>query len=457
MSPLQLTDLNPLGGIGANALMLDIGPFRLVVDSGLHPKLTGKEAMPALAATRDRPVDLIVLTHCHLDHLGTLPVLMREHPEALLLLSRPSERLAPRMLRNSYNVMMRQKEEKGIAHYPLYMRSEIGRMKPRTFALEFGQPRFFGSHNGERLALTLHRAGHVPGAASVTIDYRHERIFFTGDVLFARQRILEGAKLPRDKVDVLVLETTRGLTAREPGQTRETEVQRLVETMARTLRGEGSVLVPAFAFGRMQEVLTILHESMQRGDLPRVPVYASGLGLDLCDYFDEIARKTGEVHFRREVLKQLRVQKLNDELKPGRPPLRPSIYVLSSGMIVPNTASYAAAACLLNDARSAICFVGYCDPESPGGEILDAEEDGEMVFDALDFKTRAKARIHKFDLSSHADREELLEFALAVRPRQVVLTHGDPDARAWFAEQLRRAQPRIEVIDPVPLQSVSLG
>jgi Cft2 family RNA processing exonuclease len=454
---LTLTDLNPSGGIGANSLLLEFGPFRLVVDAGLHPKHTGLEAMPRLSAARGRPLDLILLTHCHLDHLGTLPVLMREHPEAMLLLSKPSELLAPRMLRNSYNVMLRQKEEQGIAHYPLFTRAEIGQMKARTFALEYGHARFFGSPCGERLTLTLHRAGHVPGAAGVTLDYRHQRVFLTGDVLFAPQRILGGAEFPRDRVDVLVLETTRGLTAREPGHSRETEIHRLVQTIGETLRGEGSVLIPAFAFGRMQEVLTILAEATRAGEIPRVPVYASGLGLDLCDYFEQIARRMGEVRFSRKVLKELGVRKVPDELRPGRPPMRPSIYVLSSGMVVPNTASYLAAACLLNDPRSAICFVGYCDPESPGGELLDAEEDGEMVFDALDFKTRAKARIVQFDLSSHADRGELLEFALAVRPRHVVLTHGDPEARAWFASELTAADPKIQVIDPVPLQPVVVG
>jgi Cft2 family RNA processing exonuclease len=452
-----LTDLNPAGAIGANGHLLEMGPFRIIVDSGLHPKLVGREAMPAIHTTRGIPIDLIVLTHAHLDHVGSLPVVMREHPEALLLLSKPSETLAPRMLRNSYNVMLRQKEEQGIAEYPLFTRADIGKMKPRTFALEYGQPRFFGSHTGERMTVTLHRAGHVPGAAGVSFEFGHQRIFFTGDVLFSPQRILPAAKFPRDPVDVLVLETTRGLTERPPGQTRDTEIQRLVATIAKTLRADGSVLIPAFAFGRMQEVLTILHDAVEAGQLPKVPVFASGLGLDLCDYFDEIRRKTGEVHFSRRTLKALRVQKVPDHMRPGRPPSRPGIYVLSSGMIVPNTASYIASAALLNDPRSTLCFVGYCDPDSAGGDILAAEEDGEVVFDAFDFKTRAKAQILKFDLSSHADREELLEFALAVRPRTVVLTHGDPGAREWFSRQIQMAAPKTQVIDPTPLRPIALG
>ena len=70
----QLTDLNPLGAIGANSHLLEIGPFCLIIDAGLHPKRTGKGAMPALHTTRGKLVDLVVLTHCHLDHVGSLPV-----------------------------------------------------------------------------------------------------------------------------------------------------------------------------------------------------------------------------------------------------------------------------------------------------------------------------------------------------------------------------------------------
>lgn len=453
---IRITDLNPLGGIGANSILLEVGPYTVVVDSGLHPKELGQAAMPAIAETRDRKVDIIILTHCHLDHLGSLPVMMREHPDAILLLSKASDKLARRLLRNSYNVMLRQRDEFGVSEYPLFTRSEIGQMKRRTYTLNPGHPRFFGQGGGERLAITFHHAGHVPGAVGLTIDYGHRRVFFTGDVLFTPQRILAGAEFPRDRVDVLVTETTRGANPRAPGQTRESEIERLLDCVKATLEADGSVLIPAFALGRTQEVLAILHEAMRRRELPRVPVYASGLGLDLCDYFDEISRNSSEVHFRRRVLKDLAVKRVPDDLKPGRPPKQRGIYVLSSGMIVPNTASYMAAASLLSDPKSTICFVGYCDPDSQGGAILAAEEDGELVFDAIAFTVQVRAKIEKFDLSSHADRDELLDFALALRPRHVVLTHGDIAARAWFAEELKKANPEIDVIDPEPLAPIEL-
>ncbi len=67
-------------------------------------------------------------------------------------------------------------------------------------------------------------------------------------------------------------------------------------------------------------------------------------------------------------------------------------------------------------------------------------------------KTKVKARVERFELSGHADRHELLQFALQTKARVIVLTHGDPAARAWFAQEIAAAMPEANVLDPIPLQ-----
>ncbi len=454
---MNITDLNPLSGIGANSILLELGPFRIVIDSGMNPKLVGTEALPGIQHTQGKPIDLIILTHCHLDHLGTLPLMMRAHPEAILVMSPASKLLARRMLHNSCNVMMRQKEELGIEAYPLYTRGEVERMGQRIFPLGLEHPRFFSSDDGQRLCITFHHAGHIPGAVGVSLEYNHQRIFHTGDVLFTDQRILQGARFPRQPVDTLILETTRGATGRATGKTRTEEIERLFATVHRTIRNGGSALIPVFALGRMQELFMLMVDAKRAGRLPKVPIFASGLGLDLANYFDEIATKTKAVDFQRSVLKELGVTQLPDGIKPGRPPRNPGIYLLSSGMMVEHTPSYLMASSLIEDPNSTICFVGYCDPDTPGGALLAAKPGDELSFSALEYKGTLQATVDRFDLSSHADKEELLDFALACTPRTVVLTHGDPDARAWFLESLRSAAPKTKVIDPVPLQAYPVG
>ncbi|MDP0496736.1 MAG: MBL fold metallo-hydrolase [Verrucomicrobiota bacterium JB024] len=446
---MKLTDLNPHGGIGANCLLVELGPFRFLIDAGIHPKKVGRETLPDFDKLAPNSIDALILTHCHLDHLGAVPVALRHQPEAMIILSRPTQELAIRMLRNSCNVMKRQRDEQRIPEYPLYSFSELDRLEPIMFALPYGHTRTFAK-GGEEVQVTLYASGHIVGAAAVKLTYKHRSIFFTGDVLFSDQKTLPGAAFPNETFDTLVMETTRGLTRRTGENRREEEVSRLLQTVARTLEKGGSVLIPAFALGRMQEILALLDEALAKGVIPKAPVICSGLGLDLVDYFDAIARKLGAVNFRRTVLKRLGVQSLKRFPDPGKSPSKPTIYVVSSGMLVENTPSYAVAASLLGNPHNALCFVGYCDPDTPGGKLLETTHESSFVFDALDYVTPVRAAIERFDLSGHADREELLEFAHRCEPRAIVLTHGDPDARAWFREQLEMDENAYQVTDPEP-------
>jgi len=116
---MKLTDLNREGGIGANSLYCELGSFKFLVDAGLHPKKVGFGALPDFSRIKDVRLDFVVLSHCHLDHLGALPVVMRDRPDTEVLMSMPSQVLAERMLHNSCNVMKRQREEHSIPEYPL--------------------------------------------------------------------------------------------------------------------------------------------------------------------------------------------------------------------------------------------------------------------------------------------------------------------------------------------------
>jgi Cft2 family RNA processing exonuclease len=290
----------------------------------------------------------------------------------------------------------------------------------------------------------------MAGAAGVRVVHKEERIFFTGDVLFADLLTLTGARFPEEQFDCVVTETTRGARARPTGQTRESETARFIETIARTLNGGGSVLLPVFALGRLQEVLALMRQARREKKLPESLVFATGLGLDLVDYFDTLSQQHPTIRFRRRILQELNVQPLRQTLKPGREPGQRGLYILSSGMMVENTPSYALAAGLLANSNNAILFAGYCDPETPGGKLLAAKPGDKFSFDKLQYVAPVNAHIERFDLSAHAEREELLNYALGCKPKTVVLTHGDPPARAWFATELAKVPNGPRVIDPVP-------
>src|SRR5204862_5253104 len=106
--------------IGANSYYLEAGGRRLVLDSGMHPKFQGEEALPNLKAFGDRRLDAIIVSHSHQDHIGTLPVLMRRQPQARVFMTEATAEIGTTLLHNSVNVMTRQREEFGTTLYPLF-------------------------------------------------------------------------------------------------------------------------------------------------------------------------------------------------------------------------------------------------------------------------------------------------------------------------------------------------
>ena len=128
---MKIIDLNRHGEIGANSTFVEIGGFNILIDSGLHPKKFGYDALPDFEPIKDKHLDLIILTHCHLDHLGSLPIVTARNLDAPVITSAPNELLAPRMLRNSINVMKRQREERNL-RIPTISAPDVAQLSKRS-------------------------------------------------------------------------------------------------------------------------------------------------------------------------------------------------------------------------------------------------------------------------------------------------------------------------------------
>lgn len=452
---MKLTDLNRHGEIGANSMFVQIGSFNILIDAGMNPKQLGYDALPDFETIENLDLDLIVLTHCHLDHLGSMPIVTAHNPTTPVITTAPNATLAPRMLRNSINVMKRQREEHGIAELPLFLHRDVAQFTKQLTIQRFERGEIYTKGN-DQIEVILHPAGHVAGAAAVELIYKKRRIVFSGDVLFDAQRTLPGAHLPKGEIDTLILETTRGAKGRESGKTRASEIDRLVDQIGAILERGGSCLIPVFALGRMQELFKIIYEARSFGRLPNCPIHAAGLGMAICEYFDKIRKQTQLIDFDIKMLEKMNVGSIDLNMRPGRDLPRKGIYLVSSGMMVEHTPSYKIAASLLPHPNNGICFVGYCDPDTPGGQLLENRDEATFFFDTLDYSAPIRASIDQFDLSGHADRSELIEYAEQSSARVIVLTHGDHDARQWFEKELTSRLKHTKVLDPEPLVTYDL-
>ncbi len=447
------TDLNTEIDVGASAHHVRFGPLNALVDCGMHPKLMGYPALPKLDLLGRGTLDIIAITHAHLDHCGALPLVAQDNPNANILVGEGSGELIVRMLRNSRSVMGKQKAEYGIKEYPLYEYSAIDSISRRMETMTNSYERSFGE-NGD-LKISFYPAGHVFGASGVLMEYKQRKVFFTGDMCFHSTTMIRGADFPKCKLDTLVVETTRGSYDRPEGQTRQSEAKRFMESLAKIIAEGGSVLVPCFALGRTQEVFNLIHIAKAAGMIPwKCPVYSSGLGLDIAETLAETTRKYTQFHFGKSCLEG--VVPLREEIIPGRDFDNKGIYVLGSGMMTPNTPSYAAAAALIEHKANAIYFVGYADPDTPAARLVSCPKNADFAFPELSYVGKANCRVGKFDLSSHADRSEVLRFILERDPRCVVLTHGSYESREWFMYEIMEISPKTQVIIPEPGEEIEI-
>ncbi|MEM1441533.1 MAG: MBL fold metallo-hydrolase, partial [Verrucomicrobiota bacterium] len=356
---------------------------------------------------------------------------------------------------NSVNVMQSQRDELNEPAYPLYSHRRVNEYERLWFAREVGETFSVGSM--DRVECEFFPAGHVQGAVGIRMEGAGHTVFYTGDVHFEDQTLTRAAEFPGEDIDTLIIETTRGGYERDPEYTREREKLRLAESIRTTLERGGSVLIPVFAFGKTQELLFMLQELRDTGEIPTIPVHIGGLSTRMSQIADQFADSDGRLHSGTRLLEDfedlhiLPRGHLEPEFHPGR------IYALSSGMMSEHTVSNRFARHILRSDQHSLIFVGYADSETPAGKILEVGQGGRVRMDERrDHESVIHCEVHRFDFSGHAPRDQIADYAEACSPKNVILVHGDPTARSWFEEKLSQRMPHSRVIVPTPGQEIDL-
>lgn len=446
--------------IGANSYYLEAAGRRLVLDSGMHPKFEGEEALPNMKALGDRRLDAIIVSHSHQDHIGTLPVLMRRQPRARVFMTEPTTEIGSVLLHNSVNVMTRQREEFGTTLYPLFTHRETDRAADRWQSCVLRQAYTLSGERApaseaDSVTFEFFDAGHVLGSAGILIRTEGRTLFYTGDVNFDDQTIAQAAVFPEGKIDILIMECTRGDTPVPATWSRASEEQRLAHAIENAFARGGCVLIPVFALGKTQEVLAMLYK-LRRDKILDFPIYIGGLSSKISDIYDCRAQMGRRQLPRLQLLDELRPFVLNAETIHDARTRAGRVYALSSGMMTPKTLSNIFAQRIVDQPRHSIFFVGYADPESPAGILKNARANEEVKIDPDEAPQRVRCHIEQFQFSAHASRESLVAFAERVSPKKVVLVHGDPLAVEWMRARLTLDLSNSEIIVPTPGVEIEL-
>ena len=377
--------------------------------------------------------------------------MLQSQPQARVIATPETIEIARIMLANSCSLLPRQHSTEvmdKLTFYTLEKIEEIVRnLEPRkintSFVLNNNEP------EENKIQCSFYKSGHILGAVGMLIEHRGKRLFHTGDTSLHTQYLIGGADLPNKHVDIVVTECTNGKVDAYLSHTREKELRRLEATITRTLEEGGSVLIPVFALGKMQEALAMLWDGMRAKRIPTVDIYTGGMGRRIGDIYDQFAYSDSRLN-HEEVLKDIPTMEIprREELFSGKYFKTPSIVLASSGMMQAGTSSYFLAQRWLRQKSFAICFIGYTDPRTPGYVVSHAEHGQRIKFGSMKREVPVRCTIERFRFSAHARREELLEIINRLRPKHVVLTHGDTDAMNAFGELIIETFPGTKVSAP---------
>lgn len=453
-----------LGGtdaVAASCHWVDLAGTGLLLDAGMDPDADGPAALPAFELLRDRAVDHVVITHAHHDHLGALPALMKREPHARVHLSRPTALLADVLLPSSARLQRRRAREGATTAEPVF---DVETAEALSYIYEAHPLEADVDLSGFAAAAPLtgrfYHAGHVLGAVGVLLTTeeagRPRRVFYTSDTSLRAQAIQPGADYPALPVDVLLLESTLGSDPDAELISRREQEDALAEAIARVLARGGSVLLPAFALGRAQEVLALIARYKHRGRFPKdTPVYTAGSMRGIASIYDLTRHSTPRVDPEFEVysVEQQRLPETSARLDEAL--ATPSIFVISSGMLFERTPSNRLAQRLVEDERNAIYFVGFAKEDSPGGRLLAAAtvevasgKAPTVVLDAERGPQGVRAEVRRFRFSGHAHRRDLIQLVEILRPSTVVLVHGEAGAKEWMKDNLEFFYDDLRVLLP---------
>lgn len=425
--------------------LLETGSRRVLVDCGLFQG--GRDEGPRNHRPfpfRPQEIDELFLTHAHMDHVGRVPQLVKRGYRGPIFCTEPTAELAKLLWKDMLHVMEDWKKRDDVE--PLYDERDVEAASQRLEAVDYGKVVAF-NHDHQAV---FHDAGHILGSSFIRLVAGGKSVVFSGDLGNDDVAILRPTeRLPA--TDALVIESTYGNRVHESPETRVTALRDAVKEVAAK---KGTLVIPAFAIERTQEIMLALHRMAEAGEIPRLPVFLdSPLAIEATRvyeesfrYFNPSARKEmlgGHDIFSLPGFTATRSVEMSKTINDIRPP---KVVIAGAGMMTGGRILHHLIRAL-PDPNSLVLIVGFQGVGTLGRKILEGAK---------------FLRIHKQDVpvhasvkvidawSAHADQAKLLRWVgeAEAAPKRIFVTHGEDLPAETLRQKLAERGLAAEVPEP---------
>jgi len=425
------------GGVGmvtGSNFLLDIGGKRMLVDCGFFQGCNTCEVKTLSPFSYDpKSIDIVFVTHAHLDHTGRIPKLVREGFNGKIISTPPTRDIAELMYKDSVDLL--EEEARAGGYDPIYGEEDIKKTMSLWETVSYHEPVALS----DAVQVTLLDSGHILGSAMIEVRAGDSKLIFTGDLGNSPSPLLKPAEEITDATYV-VMESVYGDRNHEEVSTRKKKLEKIIEDVVKV---KGVLLIPAFSIERTQELLYEIKRLQLNYQIPLLPVYVdSPLAVAVTEVYKKYdgyynKEVSGTVDSAKElfVFPQLQMVSSKEDSKAIWDRPDPKVIIAGSGMsqggrIIFHEKRY------LEDPKTTILFVGYQSPRSLGREILEGAKEV-TIFDKL---VRVHARVESIlGYSAHKDLDNLLEFASHSGDtlKKVFVVMGEPKSSAFLAQRLR--------------------
>lgn len=464
-----------LGGcneVGRSCHIIEYKNKVIMLDSGVHPGLSGMNSLPFFDDYDLSKVDVLLISHFHLDHAASLPYVMQQTAfKGRVFMTHATKAIYRWLLTDFVKVtsiagsgddarsMDNQQNSGGSAN--LYTDDDLMSSFDKIETIDY-----HSTIEVEGIRFTAYHAGHVLGACMYMVEIGGLKVLFTGDYSREEDRHLKVAEVPPVRPDILITESTFGTATHEPRLEKES---RMMKSIHSTLLKGGRVLMPVFALGRAQELLLILEEYWSlNDDIKNISIYyASNLARKCMAVYQTYtsimnekirlgsssSEKTNPFQFKH--IKSIKsIDKIHD--------MGPCVVVASPGMLQ-NGVSRQLLERWAPDPKNAVILTGYAVEGTMAKELL-AEPHAIPSISNPEVAIPRRLSIDEISFAAHVDFQQNAGFIEEVSPRKIILVHGDSNPMGRLKSALlsryssrKGTEEEVKVFNPRNCEELLIG